>query len=169
MTAQVLLLTPWYSPHKVIAWEAAVTLLFLDKVDVVEEYEHTIASPSVAIRAPAVVRLKRALRSMKRGVKFSRVNVMTRDGFRCQYCGDRRALSELTYDHVVPRSKGGRTDWDNIVTACRPCNARKGGRTPEEAGMRLLSRPHKPKTLPVPSVTIDARKAPAAWASYVAC
>src|SRR5262249_24777376 len=166
MTAQTLLLTPWMMPHKVIPWQTAITLLFLDKVEVLEEYEEEIRSPSVALRAPAVVRLKKAIGSVKRGVKFSRLNVFTRDGFRCQYCGQRKRMSELNYDHVVPRDKGGKTIWENIVTSCYACNDRKGNRTPEQAGMKLLKKPLKPAALPISALSLDGTTIPEPWGNY---
>src|ERR1700733_9138337 len=149
MIAETLLLTPWMMPHKVISWQTAVTMSFLGKVEVVAEYDEQIRSPTLAIRAPAVVRLKRPMGGMKRGVKFSRINVFTRDEFRCQYCGERKGPHELNYDHVVPRVQGGQTVWENIVTSCYDCNAMKRGRTPDQAGMKLLRRPVKPKWLPI--------------------
>jgi 5-methylcytosine-specific restriction endonuclease McrA len=167
MTAQTLLLTPWMMPHKIISWQTAIVMTFLGKVDVLEEYDEDIRSPSVAMKAPAVVRLRRPLGGMKRGVKFSRVNVFARDEFRCQYCGTKRPLGELNYDHVVPRVQGGKTVWENIVTSCYDCNARKRGRTPAEAGMKLLRAPAKPKTLPMTTVIPrDPAKIPAAWSGY---
>jgi len=166
MNAQTLLLTPWMMPHKVISWQDAITMMFLDKVEVLEAYDEQIASPSLTIPMPAVVRLKKPVGSVKRGVKFSRINVFTRDGFRCQYCGDKKRMSELNYDHVVPRDKGGRTEWDNIVTACYPCNDRKRNRTPEQAGMKLARRPVKPQTLPLVSMPMDRHGIPAVWAGY---
>src|SRR5262245_12993684 len=125
MSARTLLLTPWMMPHKIISWQDAITMMFLDKVEVLEAYNEEIASPSLTIPMPAVVRLKRVASSMKRGVKFSRINVYTRDGFRCQYCGQKKRTDELNYDHVLPRVQGGKTVWENIVTACYPCNNRK--------------------------------------------
>ena len=167
MTAQTLLLTPWMMPHKIVPWQTAVTMSFLGKVDVLEEYDEEIRSPSMAIKAPAVVRLKRPFGGMKRGVKFSRINVFARDEFRCQYCGTRRPAHELNYDHVVPRVQGGKTVWENIVTSCYECNTQKRGRTPEQAGMRLLSAPVKPRTLPMtPILPRDGRRIPEAWSSY---
>jgi len=165
MTAQTLLLTPWYSPHKVICWQTAICLLFLGKVEVVDEYDEVVASPSMSMRVPAVVRLKRNIGSIKRGVKFSKINVLTRDGFKCQYCGKKGSIEELNYDHVVPRSHGGKTVWENIVTACYGCNSRKADRTPEQAGMTLLSTPHKPKTLPMAVPVI--RVVHPIWQSWV--
>ena len=84
----------------------------------------------------------------KRAIKFSRHNVWARDGGRCQYCGARVHRDEFTYDHVVPRARGGKTEWANVVVSCVPCNQKKGGRTPEQAGMALRSMPVRPKKLP---------------------
>jgi len=167
MTAQTLLLTPWMIPHKIIPWQTAVTMSFLGKVDVLEEYDDVIRSPSFAIKAPAVVRLRRPIGGMKRGVKFSRINVFARDDFRCQYCGVKRAVHELNYDHVVPRVQGGKTVWENIVTSCYDCNARKRGRTPEQAGMKLLRAPVKPKALPMTTVLPRHHgRIPEVWSPY---
>lgn len=148
--SQVLVLTQAYQPHKFVSWQRAVTLLFSDKCEVVSEYkDEEISSVSITIKMPSVIRLLRAVRGSKRAVKFSRVNILIRDHFACGYCGRKAELRYLTYDHVIPRAQGGKTTWDNIVTACRPCNARKGDRTPEQAGMKLRSQPVKPKSLPI--------------------
>jgi len=164
---QTLVLTQTYQPHKVVSWQKAVTLIFGGKAEVLEEYDEEIRSVRITIRMPAVVRLLRALRGKGRGIKFSRIHVMTRDRFECQYCGAKRKMRDLTYDHVVPRSQGGRTTWDNIVTACYACNGRKSGRTPGQAGMTLRSIPTKPKTLPTITLRFDLRSIPDAWASWV--
>jgi 5-methylcytosine-specific restriction endonuclease McrA len=167
MTPPTLLLTPWMAPHKVISWQAAITLSVLGKVDVLEEYDEAIRSPSLTMRAPAVVRLRRPLGAVKRQVKFSRVNVFARDGFRCQYCGVKRTPHELNYDHVVPRVQGGKTEWENIVTACYECNGKKRGRTPEQAGMTLRRPPVKPKWLPMTTpLGRDPSQIPEVWSPY---
>jgi 5-methylcytosine-specific restriction endonuclease McrA len=166
MSHRVLLLTPWMSPHKVISWQAAVTLFFLKKVDVLETYEEDLPSPSMTIKMPAVVRLNKPLDARKRAVKFSRINVFTRDGFRCQYCGERKEMRDLNYDHVLPRVRGGKTVWENIITSCYPCNDRKGNKTPEEAGMKLLRKPFKPKSLPLSFLQLDRRTIPEIWGPY---
>lgn len=163
-----LLLTPWFFPHKIIRWEDAVTLVYLGKAESVVDYDAEIRSPSTSIKAPAVLRLKKPLRSMKRGVKFSRVNVYARDGWRCQYCGDRFAFGELSYDHVIPRARGGRTDWDNIVTACRGCNARKADRTCDEAGMFPIKRPARPHALPMTGPRVELERCPPEWEPFLA-
>ena len=164
---RTLLLTPWMAPHKIISWERAVVLLVLDKIDVLEEYDEEIRSPSRTLRTPAVVRLRKTGATRKHGVRFSRINVYTRDGFRCQYCGERKEMRDLNYDHVVPRVRGGHTVWENIVTSCYACNDRKGSRTPEEAGMTLRRKPFKPSSLPVtPAFRVTRSEMPEVWLPY---
>lgn len=166
MTIRTLLLTPWMTPARVISWQRAVVLTFLGKVEVVEEYDVPIAAPSLTIRAPAVVRQRRAAPVRARRTPFSRMNVFIRDAFTCQYCGESKAPIELSMDHVMPRSKGGTTNWENIVAACHPCNQRKAGRTPEEARMVLRRRPFRPTSLPA-SVSVErAKEVPLEWRAY---
>lgn len=164
---RTLLLSQAYEPLRLIAWQRAVTLLSLGKVEVLREHDHHIRAAMRAWRAPAVVRLLRGIRQGRRPIRFSRVNIFTRDGHRCQYCGARKPPGELTYDHVLPRHMGGRTDWLNIVTACGPCNLRKGGRTPEQAGMRLLSRPVQPRWLAVTALTVSMPRVPEVWQDFL--
>lgn len=166
MSSRTLVLTPWYFPYKIVGWQDAITLVYLSKVDVVVQYDEVIRSPSTAIRLPAVVRMKRVVKSTKRRVKLSRVNVYLRDGYRCAYCATKLTLSELTYDHVVPRAQGGRTVWENILTACVSCNTKKGNRTPAQAGMRPLTKPYRPVALPIPPPFIDVASAPPEWRDY---
>ncbi len=164
---QTLMLTPWMAPHKIISWQRAVVLAYLNKVEVLETWDETLHGPTATMKAPAVVRLTKGSVTTKQSVRFSRVNVFTRDRFRCQYCGERKALKQLNYDHVVPRVKGGKTCWENIVTSCYACNDRKGSRTPEEAGMKLRRKPFKPNRLPVTPVLLIARAdMPDAWLPY---
>lgn len=167
MNTRTLLLNSWMMPHAVLSWTEAVTLVYQGKVDVLEEYEETVSSPSTVYFIPAVLRLRKNVASVKKGVKFSRVNVFTRDSFRCQYCGERKMMRELNYDHVIPRRQGGKTVWENIVTSCYKCNDRKGGRTPEQANMVLLRKPAKPHTLPLHAVYLDSGKIPEAWRPYL--
>jgi 5-methylcytosine-specific restriction endonuclease McrA len=104
--------------------------------------------------APRVILLTVFDRVPRRHVRFSRVNVMTRDGFACQYCGERPPRSRLNLDHVVPRAHGGRSTWENVVVSCLDCNRRKGGRTPEEAGLRLLRAPARPRWTPLATLPL---------------
>lgn len=168
MSTRTLMLTPWMAPHCVISWQRAIVLLFLGKVEVLEEYDEPIVAPSITLRTPAVVRLTRGHVPVKNKVRFSRINVFTRDGFRCQYCGERKVMDELNYDHVVPRVRGGATVWENIVTSCYACNDRKGSRTPAEAGMKLRRKPFKPTSLPHAPVVRPGNDVPSAWRDYCA-
>ena len=120
-----------YYPLSLWPWQEAIKAVFLDRVDVVATYEQKVRSPSFEMAMPSVVALKSYVQQ-DRTPAFTRFNVFLRDSFSCQYCG---AGEDLTFDHVLPRSRGGRTSWENIVTACAPCNLRKGGRTPSEASM----------------------------------
>jgi 5-methylcytosine-specific restriction endonuclease McrA len=106
-------------------------------------------------------------RSNHHAVKFSRINIFTRDRYTCQYCYKRFRSEELTFDHVVPIAKSGRKTWENIVTACWRCNNRKSGRTPHEAGMKLLKEPVKPKWTPRLTLMIGIRHAPESWRDYL--
>lgn len=155
-----------WQPSRIIGWQDAVTLFFLDKAEIVASYEEELNSPSLRMKMPAVIRLKRPLDRVKRGIKFSRINVFSRDRFCCQYCGQHKEMRELNYDHVVPRVRGGRTVWENIATCCYPCNGKKAGRTPDEAGMRLIRTPYKPKTLPMTFLQLDRKTIPDLWEPY---
>jgi len=158
---RTLVLTAYMAPHRLIPWQEAVQDWFLGKCEILEEYEEIIASaggettPRIVMGMPMVVRLVRSVVKHKRDIKFSRVNVFTRDEFQCQYCGKRCDMRQLTKDHVVPRCQGGQTTWTNIVSACMRCNHKKDRCTPEQAGMKLLKAPVKPKTLPIPSLIIN--------------
>lgn len=193
MSTKTLVLTRDFSPHKIVPWERAVMMLFQGKIRVVEEYQsdeavvgvlpphrhadfrkviHALgaraqAGCDVVIRTPSVASLINPVGCVKRGVKFSRINVFTRDGFRCQYCGEQKKMADLNYDHVVPRHLGGKTVWENIVASCYKCNGRKANRTPEQAGMKLRRKPYKPRSLPMIGPRFDPMDIPAAWLQYV--
>lgn len=164
---RTLLLAHTYEPLKIITWQRALTLLTLGKAEVLEEYDSDVRTVNIVFKVPAVVRLLKAFRRHRKPVKFSRVNIYARDNYRCQYCGDKAAMADLTYDHVVPRSRGGKTTWTNIVTACYACNFKKANRTPEQAGMKLLSRPVQPRWVPAVTIRISTRSMPGAWHDYL--
>lgn len=129
-----------YYPLSLWSWQETVKAVFLGRVDVVSTYDTLIHSPTFEMRLPSVVSLKHYV-AQDRAPAFTRFNLFLRDGFACQYCG---RAEDLTFDHVIPRSRGGRTTWENIVTACAPCNLGKGGRTPREAGMQPRRFPRRP-------------------------
>jgi 5-methylcytosine-specific restriction endonuclease McrA len=166
-TTHTLLLTQGYEPLKVISWQRAITLLTLGKVEIVESYDTDVRSPTVVFKMPAVARLLHAFRRSKKPVKFSRVNIYARDRYKCVYCRTKLEMAVATYDHVVPRAQGGKTVWTNIVTCCAPCNARKGGRTPTQAGMKLFAMPTRPVWVPAMTLRINRDSAPAAWRDYI--
>jgi 5-methylcytosine-specific restriction endonuclease McrA len=167
MNAAVLVLDVGMRPLRVEPWERAICDFFLGKVEVVEySKDRTIRSANRSWPMPSVVRILHHFKRERIWVKFSRINIYTRDGFQCQFCGSHGKTEELTFDHVLPRSRGGRTVWENIVTCCMPCNKFKGDRTPIEAGMKLLKVPRKPGYLPSITVKMDSRNLPAEWAPY---
>ena len=129
-----------YYPLSLWPWQEVVKAVFQDRVDVVSTYDKIVHSPSIAFQLPSVVALKQYI-DQDRPPAFTRFNLFLRDSFACRYCG---CSSDLTFDHLIPRSRGGRTTWENIVTACAPCNLRKGGRTPREASMHPSRTPHRP-------------------------
>jgi 5-methylcytosine-specific restriction endonuclease McrA len=129
-----------YYPLSLWPWQTAVKAVFLERVDIVAAYEREVHSPSLAMKLPSVIALRQYVRPSEYPA-FTRFNLFLRDRFACQYCGDPR---ELTFDHVLPRAQGGRTTWDNVATACAPCNLRKGGRTPAQAHMHIRRRPFRP-------------------------
>ncbi len=164
---QVLLLNITYEPLRIINWKKAITLLCLGKVEVIEEYGRDIRSVSFTIKLPSVVRLLKLVKKPKSPVKFSRQNIYLRDKYHCQYCGLKHPTEELTYDHVLPKSRGGKTEWENIVTCCVGCNRQKGGRTPTEARMKLVRKPTRPSWVPAIKITIGLKQIPQTWRDYL--
>lgn len=134
-----------YFPLSVWSWQDAVKAVIADRVSVLSEYDVDVRSPSFSMALPSVIALKEYIRPSKRPA-FTRFNVFLRDKLTCQYCGDAYLAHELTFDHVIPRSRGGRTTWENVVSACAPCNLKKGGRTPQQARMPLRRAAREPST-----------------------
>ncbi|MGF1639665.1 MAG: HNH endonuclease [Rhodospirillales bacterium] len=132
-----------YFPLSVWLWQDAVKAVFLRRVNVVSEYDRFVRSPTWQIRLPSVIALKQYI-PVERRPAFTRFNVFLRDRFTCQYCGGAFPAERLTFDHVIPRVRGGRTEWTNVVTACEPCNLRKGHRLPRDAGVFPMRAPHQP-------------------------
>jgi 5-methylcytosine-specific restriction endonuclease McrA len=162
----VLLLNASFEPLRVISWQRAVTLFFSGKVEVVEEYDHEIHSVSLVIKAPSVVRLLNYINIGRKRPPLSRVNVLARDSFTCQYCAVSITPKNATIDHVLPRSKGGKTSWTNVVCCCKKCNLTKGARTPEQANMQLRTKPRQPDWLPVLEFKLHGG-IPNAWQSFL--
>jgi 5-methylcytosine-specific restriction endonuclease McrA len=139
------------SPLSLIAATGAVRAVFRGHADVVDEWDAVFRSPSIKIRVPKVIAL-RHYAPVHASPKFCRRSILLRDRYRCQYCGERFASENLTFDHVIPRSKGGQTVWENILTCCVPCNARKRDSLPAYSGrrgtgaLRPLKEPRRPTT-----------------------
>jgi 5-methylcytosine-specific restriction endonuclease McrA len=127
------------------SWQDAIKAVVLNRVNIIAHYDRSVRSPRCEMRLPSVISLKEYIPRARRPA-FTRFNVFLRDVFACQYCGERLPTHELTFDHIVPRSRGGKTTWENVVTACAECNLRKGNRMPEHSGMRPLAVPFEPTT-----------------------
>ncbi len=134
-----------YFPLSLWSWQDAVKAVFMARVNVVSEYDRVVHSPTHEMRLPSVIALKDYVH-MSRKPAFTRFNVFLRDRFCCQYCGVHLKAEGLTFDHVIPRSRGGQTNWENVVTACAPCNLRKGSRMIGESGLHLVRKPVQPNT-----------------------
>jgi 5-methylcytosine-specific restriction endonuclease McrA len=171
LNSPVLVLNRSYLPIHVTSVRRAFSLVYQELARIVD-CEHrtfgfddwlelTVVNGSEAIgtsrgrvRLPRVILLTVFDRAPRRHVRFSRSNVLTRDGFTCQYCGVRPPRAELNLDHVVPRAHGGRSTWENVVASCLECNRHKGGRTPEQAGLRLRRPPARPRWSPLASLPL---------------
>lgn len=145
---KVLALSNTYEPLGVIDWEKAINLYFNGKVHIVSEYEQAIRSPSIEMKIPSVIVFQRGKNRKVNSVRFSRKNIWIRDEGRCQYCAHPVSIKNYTLDHVIPKTAGGKTNWINVVTCCTPCNQKKGDKSLNKAGMKLLKDPMKPSSLP---------------------
>jgi 5-methylcytosine-specific restriction endonuclease McrA len=132
-----------YFPLSTISWQDAIKAIFMDRVETLAHYDRTIASAHQEWQLPSVIALKEYY-TPKRRPAFTRFNVFLRDNFTCQYTGEKFPVSELTFDHLIPRSRGGRTCWENIVTASREANTRKGNKLPQECKMHPIQKPVEP-------------------------
>ena len=129
-----------YYPLSLWSWQDSIKSVFLDRVSIVSYYDRQIRSPSFSMKLPSVIALKSYIRPQS-NPNFTRFNVFLRDKFACQYCGDKK---DLTFDHLLPKSKGGLTDWNNVVTACSSCNVKKGGKLYKDCDLKLTSKPYAP-------------------------
>lgn len=141
----VLVLNQNYEPISICSAKKAVILIFLNKANMVENYDASIHSISLEIPYPSVIRLNRYVNKPFQKVSLNRRNIIKRDNHSCQYCGKNH--QPMTIDHIIPKSLGGNESWENLVCACMRCNNKKGSRTPEQAGMKLVKIPRKPSHL----------------------
>ncbi|MGI8413406.1 MAG: HNH endonuclease [Solirubrobacteraceae bacterium] len=161
----MLVLNATYEPINVCTVRRAVVLLLKEKAEILERGDWDLHSATATVTRPVVIRLVNYIRLPRdtRRRKITRRAVFARDDWTCQYCGSR---SSLTVDHVVPRCKGGASSWENIVASCAPCNRRKGGALPRQAGMQLLKQPHTPS--PNVFIHVASPTIPVAWRAYLA-
>lgn len=141
-----------YRPVDIVDCLEALVLCIVGKAIAVEEYDEEIASPSVTFKIPSVIVLKNIVKYVNHELRPTRNNIIWRDNNTCQYCGYVGCSSNLTLDHVMPKSRGGQNTWKNLVASCKKCNQKKRDRTPEEAGMKLLNKPKKPKNSVLKSI-----------------
>lgn len=164
---RTLVLDAAFRPLHAVRWQRAMVLDLLDRVDVLEYYDAVVRTSSDVFPLPAVIRHRGYVRKGPKRVALTRRNLLTRDDNRCQYCGERPPVRELTIDHILPRSRGGDSSWTNLVIACGPCNRAKGDKTPEEADMPLLSRPVQPRMLAIGRDGLYAGVPPLEWNPYL--
>jgi len=145
LNRSVLVLNTNYTPLTICTARRAICLSYLDKVDVLESYGEKVHSPSVSLHLPSIVKLKGFVNFNSMSVALSRRNILLRDNHNCQYCATKSG--PFTIDHIVPKERGGSDAWENLVTACQPCNRTKGNRTPDEANMPLKRYPRKPNRI----------------------
>jgi 5-methylcytosine-specific restriction endonuclease McrA len=129
-----------YYPLSLWPWQTAIKAVFLNKVDIIASYDREVHSPNLNMKIPSVIALHQYVKPSEYPA-FTRFNLFLRDKFQCQYCG---TSNQLTFDHVIPRRLGGNTSWENVASACLPCNLKKGGRTPQQAHMQLQMKPIRP-------------------------
>jgi 5-methylcytosine-specific restriction endonuclease McrA len=185
LTTSVLVLNRFYLAVHVISVRRAFILLYREGAEVVHiedgqyanydfttwcevssframerkaPHEDWLRAVNFEIQVPRIIRLLKYDRVPRKSLRFNRRNIFARDGNRCQYCGRSLPMSQLSIDHVLPRSRGGETTWDNVVCSCLACNTHKGGRTPQEAHMRLMTRPAEPKTNPILAMKLNNPK-----------
>ncbi|MCA9568826.1 MAG: HNH endonuclease [Myxococcales bacterium] len=164
---RTLVLDAAFRPLHAIRWQRAMVLDLLDRVDVLEYYDAVVRTSRDVFPLPAVVRHRGYVQRGPGRIALTRRNLLARDGSTCQYCGHHGVSRELTVDHVMPRSRGGGSTWDNLVIACGPCNRKKGDRTPREAGMPLLSRPMQPTGIALGSDGMISGQTPLEWAQWL--
>lgn len=170
MLKNILVLDQSYQPIKIVSWMKAITLVLSGKAELVETEDMIpIHSVNQTFQLSSIIRIfKNIVHTKSTHISFTRHNIFLRDQWKCQYCHKQLKTHQLNWDHVLPRSRGGATVWENIVAACYPCNTKKADRTPEEAGMKLLKRPSKPRFTVQMSVRMRGpTKVPESWKTYL--
>ncbi len=162
----MLVLNATYEPLSVVSIKRAVVLLLKEKAELLEAAETTLRARGIAMPVPLVIRMVYYVRIPRAmALPLSRRSIMARDQYTCQYCGATPLRADLTLDHVLPRSRGGRTEWENVVVACRVCNQKKGNRTPREAQMSLARPPRRPRYVALALLGESHQRE--AWSKYL--
>jgi len=158
-----------YFPLSICSWQEAIKALHLGRVEVVSEYDKAVRSPSIEIKIPSVICLKRYIKAQKEVPSLTRANLFLRDEFICQYCENDFSNRELTMDHLIPKSKGGKTNWNNIATSCHKCNSAKGNKTAGKNFRNPLTRPWTPSTLQLQSISrkLSSNNLHESWLDYL--
>ena len=166
MMKPVLVLDSSYRPIKQISWKKAMTLYFQEKIEVIKEYEDTwIRSPRKKFKLPSVIRLIDYIFRLPWGIRLTRTNLYIRDKGQCQYCSKKLNKGRFTLDHVIPKSKGGKTDWNNLVVSCEKCNIKKGDQSLKDVGYSLNQKPCQPKS---GFLFTTLEEAPPDWLDFLA-
>lgn len=165
---RTLVLDSAWRPIRAIGWERAMCLDLADRVDVLEYYAREVQTAMEAFPLPAVIRARRYVARHPGRVALTRRNLLIRDNSCCQYCGKRPGHAGLTLDHILPRSRGGRSSWQNLVVCCGPCNRKKANRTPDEAQMPLLTEPRVPEAIELGRDGLALAEPPQEWLDYLA-
>ncbi len=163
--SSVLVLNATYEPLNIVSVRRAIVLLLKDKAEILEAANERIRAANMSLPMPVVIRLVYYVRVPRRlDIPLTRRSLMIRDNYTCQYCGAKLPKSQLTMDHVIPKVRGGKTTWENVVCACKSCNLRKGSRTPEEAHMPLRKRPERPRYLAIVFLSHPTHES---WTKYL--
>lgn len=167
---RTLFLTNGYEPLKIVHWKTGILKALNGRGEILHNHKHIVHRSNDGQReifAPSVIRLTNKVKMSFKTPKYSRLNIFIRDAYTCQYCGHRFGRGQLSLEHVVPKAQGGKANWENIVTACYPCNNKKSNKTPDQAGMKLLRPPFRPKVKMIKYQLQDVDRTPEEWKFYV--
>ena len=164
---RTLVLNSGFEPMQLISWQRAICLILAEKAEMVSGYGQKIRTVTKEFTLPSVIRLKRYVHVYNRikTVRCSRKNILARDHHTCQYCRIKVNGYEATIDHIIPRSKGGASTWENLVTACKKCNIKKGSKTPEQVGLKLRKEPRKPRFTEL--IRMQSESSSKAWNAFL--
>ncbi len=164
VVTDVLVLNATYEALNVTSLQRAVKLVFAGKAEVLHQHERLLRAATFQMRMPSIIRMLYYIRRPRQQVALTKKNVLLRDDYRCQYCGN-KANGPMTVDHIVPKSAGGPSTWENLCCACLDCNNRKNNRTPQDANLKLLRKPRRPKY--IPWIQVKRHTVPGEWYKFL--